>query len=120
MSQRNHSSETSADRDTLRSLPPSAKLVAKTLEYEGDLTQGRLADRTMLPSRTVRYALGELEDNGLVDSRIHIQDARQRVYSLAPSLAADVDPDGARGDTGGSEAPEERAAEEVGAVGPTR
>jgi len=67
---------------SLRALPPSAKLVAKTLEYEGRLTQAELVESTRLPNRTVRYALRELEDEELVTSRISFADARQRVYSL--------------------------------------
>lgn len=74
--------ETSAD---LADLPPSAKLVAKTLEYEGDSTQSELAESTLLPSRTVRYALTELEENGIVSSRISFMDARKRIYSLESS-----------------------------------
>lgn len=70
---------TSAD---LYDLPPSAKLVAKTLEYEGDSTQSELTESTLLPPRTVRYALTELEENGFVTSRISFMDARQRIYSL--------------------------------------
>lgn len=66
----------------LQELPPSAKLVAKTLEYEGDLTQAQLADSTLLPVRTVRYALTQLEERDIVTSRISFVDARQRVYSL--------------------------------------
>lgn len=66
----------------IRDLPPSAKLVAKTLEYDGDSTQSEIAESTLLPSRTVRYALTQLEDNGLVTSRISFMDARQRIYSL--------------------------------------
>lgn len=66
----------------LYDLPPSAKLVAKILEYEGDSTQSKLAESTLLPARTVRSALTELEDNGLVTSRISFMDARQRIYSL--------------------------------------
>lgn len=66
----------------IRDLPPSAKLVAKTLEYDGDSTQSEIAESTLLPSRTVRYALTQLEENGLVTSRISFMDARQRIYSL--------------------------------------
>jgi DNA-binding MarR family transcriptional regulator len=66
----------------LRELPPSAKLVAKTLEYEGDSTQAELAESTLLPPRTVRYALTQLEEIGLVTSQISFMDARQRIYSL--------------------------------------
>lgn len=66
----------------LRDLPPSAKLVAKTLEYEGELTQSDLATETLLPRRTVRHALKRLEEHGIVESRISFVDARQRIYSL--------------------------------------
>ncbi|WP_231189137.1 winged helix-turn-helix domain-containing protein [Haladaptatus sp. DYF46] len=65
-------------------LPPSAKLVGKTLEYNDDsLTQAEIADRTRLPARTVRYALTQLEDHDLVNSRISFADARKRYYSLS-------------------------------------
>jgi DNA-binding MarR family transcriptional regulator len=63
-------------------LPPSAKLVAKVLEYNDTLTQSQLADETMLPPRTVRYALSRLEDVGVVSSRFSFADARKRIYTL--------------------------------------
>ena len=50
------------DLETLRELPPSTKLVAKVLEYDDSLTQSQLAEETLLPPRTVRYALTRLED----------------------------------------------------------
>ena len=56
-------------RDRLRELPPSAKLVAKVLEGDAPLSQGGLAEESLLPDRTVRYALNRLEEAGLVDSR---------------------------------------------------
>jgi len=70
-------------RSQLESLPPSAKLVYKTLQYEGPLTQGQLAAESLLPARTVRHALSTLEDEGVVDEELYIQDARKRLYSLA-------------------------------------
>ncbi|GAB3036266.1 MarR family transcriptional regulator [Natronobiforma cellulositropha] len=63
-------------------LSPSAKLVYKVLEYEGNLTQEEIASESRLCPRTVRYALGKLEDQGLVTSRVHLRDARQSVYKL--------------------------------------
>ena len=80
-------------RSTLEELPPSAKLVYKTLEYEGPLTQGDLATESLLPSRTVRYALTTLADDDLIEERLHIQDARKRLYSLAteePAATTDL------------------------------
>jgi DNA-binding MarR family transcriptional regulator len=67
----------------VRDLPPSAKLVAKVLEYNGTLTQNELADETMLPPRTVRYALSRLEDADVVDARFSFADARKRLYTLS-------------------------------------
>jgi len=77
------SADESADRwADVRDLPPSAKLVAKVLEYNDTLTQSELAEETLLPPRTVRYALSRLEDAGVVDSRFSFSDARKRLYSL--------------------------------------
>lgn len=69
-------------RDRLRELPPSAKLVAKVLEGDAPLSQGGLAEESLLPDRTVRYALNRLEEKGLVDSRYSFKDARKQVYYL--------------------------------------
>lgn len=66
----------------VRDLPPSAKLVAKVLEYNDTLTQSELAEETLLPPRTVRYALSRLEEEDAVESRFSFSDARKRLYSL--------------------------------------
>jgi len=73
-------------RSQLESLPPSAKLVYKTLQYEGPLTQGQLAAESLLPPRTVRYALTTLQDVDAVDEELYIQDARKRLYSLSSDV----------------------------------
>ncbi|MFC5970666.1 MarR family transcriptional regulator [Halomarina salina] len=70
-------------RERLRELPPSAKLVAKVLEGEAPLSQGELADESLLPDRTVRYALNRLAEEDLVESRYSFRDARKQVYFLA-------------------------------------
>jgi DNA-binding MarR family transcriptional regulator len=69
-------------RGRLRELPPSAKLVAKILESDAPLSQGQLAEESLLPDRTVRYALNRLEESELVGSRYSFQDARKQVYYL--------------------------------------
>lgn len=66
----------------VRDLPPSAKLVAKVLDYNDTLTQSELAEETLLPPRTVRYALSRLEEENVVDSRFSFSDARKRLYTL--------------------------------------
>ena len=73
-----------ADRwSAVREMPPSAKLVAKVLDYNETLTQSELAEETLLPPRTVRYALSRLEEEDAVDSRFSFTDARKRLYTLA-------------------------------------
>ena len=69
-------------RERLRELPPSAKLVATVLDGNGPLSQGQLAEQSLLPDRTVRYALNRLDDVGVVDARYSFQDARKQVYFL--------------------------------------
>jgi len=68
--------------EEIRDLPPSAKLVAKVLEYNDTLTQSQIAEESLLPDRTVRYALNRLDDEGIVDSRFSFSDARKRLYTL--------------------------------------
>lgn len=67
----------------LLSMPPSSKLLLKTLEYEGELTQKALASKTLLPERTVRLALSHLLSGGYVKRKISIRDARQKIYEIA-------------------------------------
>ncbi len=74
--------ESDASWDDVTDLPPSAKLVAKVLEYNGTLTQSQLAEETLLPARTVRYALNRLEERNVVSSRFSFSDARKRIYTL--------------------------------------
>ena len=63
-------------------MPPSAKLILKTLEYEGALSQKDLAARTMLPERTIRLSLSHLINQGYVKKQTSLRDARQRLYEL--------------------------------------
>lgn len=63
-------------------MPPSAKLIMKTLEYEGALSQKDLAARTMLPERTIRLSLSNLISQGYVKKKTSLRDARQRIYEL--------------------------------------
>lgn len=68
--------------EDLLGMPPSAKLVMKTLEYEGPMSQKDLTSRTMLPERTVRLALSHLLAKGYVKKKSSLRDARQRIYEL--------------------------------------
>jgi len=68
--------------ESVRELPPSAKLVAKVLERHDRLTQRELAAETLLATRTVRQAVARLEDAGVVESRVSFLDARKQLYRL--------------------------------------
>ncbi len=63
-------------------LPPSAKLVYKTLQYEGPLTQADIAAESLLPQRTVRHALSRLETVNAVDESVYLMDARKSMYDV--------------------------------------
>ncbi|WP_433633943.1 MarR family transcriptional regulator [Halomicrococcus sp. NG-SE-24] len=69
-------------RSRLDDLPPSAKLVAKVLDVDAPLDQAQLAEETLLPDRTVRYALNQLQEVNLVSARVNLKDARKHVYEL--------------------------------------
>ena len=69
--------------EELLSMPPSSKLLLKTLEYEGAMTQKDLANKTLLPDRTVRLALSHLLAKGYVKKKVSIRDARQKIYEIS-------------------------------------
>jgi len=68
--------------DLSHDLPPSAKLVLKVLEYQGQLSQKEIIEETMLPPRTVRYALSLLMSEGVVMKRLSLRDSRQGLYQV--------------------------------------
>jgi len=70
-------------RSAITEQPPSAKLVYVVLEHRGARTQKQLIDETMLSPRTVRYALSDLDEAGLVTETVYLPDARQSLYELA-------------------------------------
>ena len=69
--------------EDLLSMPPSSKLLLKTLEYEGALTRKELAGKTLLPGRTVRLALSNLIRKGYVKKKVSARDARQKIYEIS-------------------------------------
>ncbi len=69
--------------EDLLNMPPSSKLLLKTLQYEGSMGQRDLAKKTLLPDRTVRLALRHLLDKGYVKKKISIRDARQKIYEIS-------------------------------------
>nr|WP_237560318.1 winged helix-turn-helix domain-containing protein [Halolamina sediminis] len=72
-------------------LPPSAKLVHLVLQENDRMTQSQVTEETQLAGRTVRDALGRLEDAGLVTEEICLKDARKRVYTANSPESGEVD-----------------------------
>jgi len=70
------------DPDVVEYLPPSAKQVFQVLASGGPLTQKDIISKTDLPPRTVRYALGRLKGEEMLEERFCFSDARQSLYSL--------------------------------------
>lgn len=77
--------------DRLTELSPSAKFVHKVLRDDGRLTQGEITEQTLLPIRTVRYALGKLEQADLVEKQSAVHDARTNYYSPKSITRTDSD-----------------------------
>lgn len=70
-------------RQELLDFPPSCKLVFYVLRRtEEPLDLQQLAEETLLPSRTIRYALTGLSDNDIVEKHQSLQDARKTKYTL--------------------------------------
>jgi transcription initiation factor IIE alpha subunit len=68
--------------EKLEKLPPSAKLVFKTLEAKGQMTQKDIIRETILPSRTVRYAINRLKEEKILMERFYFIDSRQSLYEI--------------------------------------
>lgn len=69
--------------EELTKMPPSAKLVLKTLQYEGPLTYREIVEKTMLPERTARLALSTLVERGLVKRERSLGDLRRSIYRIS-------------------------------------
>lgn len=69
-------------RSRIEDEPPSVKLVAWVLLSREKMTKREVYQLSLLPERTVRYALKSLEELGVVRSRPCLQDARKSVYEL--------------------------------------
>lgn len=84
-SQQRPSRQVPAERfERLNDLSPSAKFVYSVLREGDSLTQDEIAERTLLPIRTVRYALSKLEEADLVEKQPSTQDARTNHYFAQP------------------------------------
>lgn len=68
--------------DKFLRLPCSAKLVYKILEIKKSATFQEIKNETGLPDRTIREAIRKLKEEGLIQTRICLDDTRSRVYII--------------------------------------
>jgi DNA-binding MarR family transcriptional regulator len=74
--------------EQLLEMPPSAKLVYYVLDRADDpLSSTDIAERTLLPKRTARNALNELQTIDVVRMRPALMDARKWRYELVDSAS---------------------------------
>jgi len=71
--------------DRLGDMSPSVKLVAFVLRHHQELTKQGLKTKTLLPGRTVRYAIDHLETAELVTVRPSLRDSRKNLYRWSNS-----------------------------------
>lgn len=67
---------------TVADLTPTCKAIRLALVYDGPLTLKALSEVTLLSTRTVRYALKQMADEGAIRSWENPDDGRQNVYAL--------------------------------------
>jgi len=73
--------------DKIEGFSPSMKLIINILENRGPLTQKEIKRITRLPSRTVRYVLTRLKEEGILEEREYFMDARQSLYGLNGNIS---------------------------------
>ncbi|WP_135823696.1 rhodanese-like domain-containing protein [Halorussus ruber] len=73
----------SSVEEILVDLPPSSKFIFHVLSREGSMTLKQITEETLLCSRTARYGLTQLEEEGLVEAAPALRDGRQTCYSVS-------------------------------------
>ena len=63
-------------------LPESSRRVLAALSSSGNLSLKSLKEKTVLPERTLRFAIYRLKERGLVSEFITFSDRRRKVFAL--------------------------------------
>ncbi|MFX1488372.1 MAG: MarR family transcriptional regulator [Promethearchaeota archaeon] len=70
------------EKISLYSLSPSSKFILYLLKQRGPLTQMEILRKTLLPKRTVAYALKKLQENHFIRKSKDTADKRVSIFEI--------------------------------------
>lgn len=70
------------EKQELISLSPSSKFILYLLKQRGPLTRREILKKSMLPKRTVAYALRALREKNFIDKSKSKSDKRISIYEI--------------------------------------
>ncbi|MFW9867252.1 MAG: MarR family transcriptional regulator [Candidatus Thorarchaeota archaeon] len=70
------------EKVSLYSLSPSSKFILYLLKQRGSLTQMEILRKTLLPKRTVAYALKKLQENHFIRKYKDTTDKRVSIFEI--------------------------------------
>ncbi|MFX1356001.1 MAG: MarR family transcriptional regulator [Promethearchaeota archaeon] len=70
------------EMNTLISLAPSNKFILYLLKQRGPLSQGEIINKTLLPKRTVAYALKILQEENFIRKTKSTKDKRISIFEI--------------------------------------
>ncbi len=70
------------ERISLYSLSPSSKFILYLLKQRGPLNQMEILKKSLLPKRTVAYALKKLQENSFIKKSKDISDKRVSIFEI--------------------------------------
>lgn len=68
------------EKNTLISLSPSSKFILYLLKQRGPLKEKEIIKKTLLPKRTVAYALKRLQENNFIKKSKGLRDKRLSIF----------------------------------------
>jgi len=72
--------------EELLSISASAKLILKTLQYEGPLTLKEIGLKTLIPDRTIRQSMNILLKKNLIFKKPFLRDIRKSMYYITKTI----------------------------------
>ncbi|MFX1571491.1 MAG: MarR family transcriptional regulator [Promethearchaeota archaeon] len=70
------------EKSKLFSLSPSSKFILYLLKQRGALTQKEILEKSLLPKRTVAYALKSLQENKFISKSKDMKDKRLSIFEV--------------------------------------